>query len=613
MRSTSLASFVPSRTIGFLGLLGVIGLAGLANVGCKRSCNERMFAASNSGDDRGGSDSAKGFGAEDNGAPSAGGRAVSEADIVQYDQEGQRIYAMSKSGTLSIVNASQPGILSLSGKTALPGVPFEMYRLGNVLLVMSNGAVGPDGAVLAPRSEGAEPPAVTDASGAIVQAVDISDPTKPTPLDAFPVPGQIADSRVVGHVLYLATYESSACHGCATTARTLVTTFDVADPLLPKQVDQVAFEGPANADLNFAWSTPWKRSIAATASHLYVGGLASDASTTTDEGVIEVLDITDPTGHLTRGATITTAGPVMSRWQMDEADGYLRVVSQRGAGRTSNGEAYPDVDTFRIESSSSYVRTGHMTLELPRQEGLKTVRFDGVRAYAITFNQTDPLFTIDLSDPAKPAQKGELHMPGWVYHLEPRGERLVGLGLDRADATGNLNVTLFDVADLTNPKLLTRASFGPTHMYEDYQITNGVMAEDQDRIQKAFRVFEDGLVVVPYSDGKNLCAGVGGGVQLLRWDGDVLNKQAMLPMSGNARRALRRETDTTKEIIALSDSNITAFDIRNEDVVAQTADLVIGQCVPRDQGGYGGGDWGGDDYGGGGGRGGYDVTYGRCD
>src|SRR5262249_47475122 len=156
----------------------------------------------------------------------------------------------------------------------------------------------------------------------------------------------------------------------------------------PKKIDEASFESSSNTvSFNAAWSTPWKRSIIATTQRLYVGGLASDQTTTTDEGVIEVLDISDPAGHLVRGAKVTMAGPVMSRWQMDEKDGVLRVVSQRGAGRSQNGEKYPDVDTFRVESSSSIVRLGHMTMTLPRQEGLKTVRFDGNRAYAITFNQ----------------------------------------------------------------------------------------------------------------------------------------------------------------------------------------------------------------------------------
>ena len=515
-------------------------------------------------------------------APTAAARAIAEADIVQLDDEQDRIYAMSRSGSLAIVDARTPGKLALMGKTSLVGEPFEMYRRGDVLITMSNRAVQGDGRLYDVLPEDAPARVEDPTSGAVIAAVDVRDPARATTTATFKVPGEIADSRIVGDVLYLATYENVSCYGCAKTARTLVTTFDVSAPTAPRQIDQVAFETPASAGgFNAAWSTPWKRSIVSTPTRLYVGGLAANATTTTDEGVIEVLDITDPGGRLVRGAKVTTAGPVLSRWQMDEHEGVLRVVSQRGAGRTANGEKYPDVDTFRIESSSSLVRLGHVTMQLPRQEGLKTVRFDGARAFAITFNQTDPLFTFDLTNPAQPVQKGELTMPGWMFHLVPRGPWLLGLGLDRTDTKGNLNVSLFDVADLSRPRLVQRVSFGPTNMYEDFQITNGVLAEDQDRIQKAFRIWQDGIIAVPFSGARGSCS-AGGGIQLLDWNGaGQIGKRALLPLSGNPRRAVRRDSDAMKEVIGISDSNVTAFGLDQPDATRPLADVVIGSCVAR--------------------------------
>src|SRR6202008_3422714 len=114
-----------------------------------------------------------------------------------------------------------------------------------------------------------------------------------------------------------------------------------------------------------------------------------------------------PSGRLVPGARITVAGAILSRWQMDERAGILRVVSQKGAGRTGNGLASPEVETFQIESTQSFVPLGRMTMRLPRQEGLRTFRFDGGRAYAIPYNQTAPLFVIDLAQPQAPAQRGE--------------------------------------------------------------------------------------------------------------------------------------------------------------------------------------------------------------
>jgi uncharacterized secreted protein with C-terminal beta-propeller domain len=63
---------------------------------------------------------------------------------------------------------------------------------------------------------------------------------------------------------------------------------------------------------------------------------------------------------------------------------------------------------------------GSTAMHIPANESLRSVRFDGPRGYAITAEQMDPLFTLDLSDPTEPKQVGELEMPGWVYHGSPR-------------------------------------------------------------------------------------------------------------------------------------------------------------------------------------------------
>jgi len=145
-------------------------------------------------------------------------------------------------------------------------------------------------------------------------------------------------------------------------------------------------------------------------------------------------------------------------------------------------------------------------------------------------------------------------------------------------------------------------------------ITNGVLAEDQDRIQKAFRVFEDGLIAIPYSGGSrdgNSCNG--GGVQLVDWTKGSLTKQALLPVQGNARRAIRRDSESMKELLAVSDSNVTAFRIDDHAVSRSVADVVIGTCVTRQSsptGGMGGGWNGGSDVMGGGD---YAFDNGRCE
>lgn len=509
-------------------------------------------------------------------------RAITEADIVQVDEQRGRLYAMSRSGSLAIVDVSVPGRLALLGKARIAGEPFEMYRRGDTLLAMTNGGVRPDGSVEAPVSEESGAPVRDLSVGAIVGALDVSDPKNVRTIESYKISGQIADSRLVGNVLYLATYETGTCWQCKNGPRTLVTSFDVSAQSTLAPVDQVAYVSQSTTSSIHA---PWKRSIVVNDQRMYIGGFAERgaSSPSTAEGHIEVLDIRDPAGHLTPIGSFDTAGPITSRWQLDEYQGVVRVISQRGTGTTTNGTAYPEIETFR---TSDFAAIGATSMDLPIQEALKTVRFDGPRAYAITFRETDPLFAIDLSDPAAPRQKGELLMPGWVFHLVPKGDRLIGLGLDRRDARGNLNVSLFDVSDLWSPALIERVSFGPTGAYSDAQITSQVMAEDQNRIQKAFSISDDGLVAVPFS-GKSSCNGTDSGVQLIQLAGDRLSKRALLPISGNPRRAIRRDG----ELLAVSDSHVSSFSLARLDVAEQTAQVRIGVCTQRANAGSGGERW----------------------
>ncbi|HEY8079823.1 MAG TPA: beta-propeller domain-containing protein, partial [Labilithrix sp.] len=522
-------------------------------------------------------------------------RAIAEADIIQL--EGNLLFAMSKSGTVSVVDVSEPARLVLAGQTTIPGQPFEMYFRDGVLLAMSNAAIHSDGSAYASTDDSASDPG----AGAMVTTLDVHDPSKPQTLSTYVIPGEIADSRIVGDVLYLVTYENAQCYRCGTAPRTMLTSFDAKQPTNIQPIDQASFASTAPDAYNLPWGSAWKRSIFATDTRLYIGGHADIDPSTYDtgsepEGIIDVVDISDPGGKLAAGARLHVGGAVLSRWQMDERNGIFRVVSERGAGRTGNGVAMPDVDTFTIESTTSYVPLGHTTLALPRQEGLRTVRFDDQVAYAITYNQTDPLFTIDLSQPASPTVRGALSMPGFMFYLEPHGDRLIGLGVDRTDPNGSLNVSLFDVSNLDSPKMLQRVAFGAKDLGEDYAILNYELPEDQDRIQKAFRVFDDGLVVVPFTSSSSYydsdgCSTNASGVQMVEWQSDTLVKRALLPVSGNPRRAFEH----MGEMVTVSDSNVRSFSLARRDAALQTADLVIGSCVaktlPQGLGAVGEGDY----------------------
>jgi uncharacterized secreted protein with C-terminal beta-propeller domain len=87
-------------------------------------------------------------------------------------------------------------------------------------------------------------------------------------------------------------------------------------------------------------------------------------------------------------------------------------------------------------------------------EALYGVRFLGDRAYAVTFEQIDPLYVIDLLDPFDPFIAGELTITGFSDFLHPvNDDLLLGLG---AGGNGGVKLELFDVSNIMQP--LSRGS-----------------------------------------------------------------------------------------------------------------------------------------------------------
>jgi uncharacterized secreted protein with C-terminal beta-propeller domain len=490
----------------------------------------------------------------DDGGDSAD-RAIAEADILQV--AGDRIYTLSQYTGLSIIDASNPRSLRLEGSLRSNATPFEMYIEDGIVFAMFN----------AYSSYECDDVAGTCSwqSTSRMQAIDARDPANIVTLADYVVPGMISDSRRVGDILYLATLESGYCWGCAENdSATVLTSFDASDITALTQVDQLRI---ANEDDTYSY----QRSISVTQERIYISGQEWSNTGQPTTGSIEVVDISDPSGALVQGATIPIAGQIQSRWQMDEFDGVLRVISQPGGWGSTTP---PVLETFRVGSASDVERLAGLTIRLPNErETLRSARFDGARAYAITAEQIDPLFTFDLSDPANPRQLGELEMPGFVYHMEPRGDRMLALGFDNQSDTGSLHVSLFDVSNLEAPVLLDRVNFGG-----DW----GSFAEDQDRIHKAFTILDDsGLILVPYAGGTYDAATCnyeyGSGIQLVDFTSDTLTKRGVAEQVGSARRALLHRD----HLFGVGDNAVQTFDITDRDAPQSVARLDVARNVSQ--------------------------------
>jgi hypothetical protein len=480
-------------------------------------------------------------------------RAISEADILQLS--GDRLYALSRYNGLTVIDVSNPAQLRLEGTYSAAAEPFEMYVEDGLVYAMFNGWYS----YVCDEATGA----CTWQAESRMQAIDTRDPANIRLLADVEVPGYISDSRRVGDVLYLATEQYGYCYGCEPESNTTVSSFDVSAPTSFRLVDQLRLPSPEN-------QAGGGHSISVTDQRIYIAGY--EYSTVNYEVLpssVQVVDIADASGALQEGARFNVAGGIQSRWQMDEYDGVFRVISQPGGW---GSDRPPVVQTFQVNSSSDIVPVGSLTVQLPRaREVLQSVRFDGTRAYAITAEQRDPLFTFDLSDVSAPRQLGQLEMPGFVYHMEPRGDRVFALGYDPANPDGALNVSLFDVSDLAQPQLLSRVAFGG-----DW----GSFAEGQNQIHKAFSILPDsGLILVPFSGGSYDDAtcefDYGSGIQLVDFDRDTLTRRGIAPQVGDARRALLHRD----HLFGIGDNAVQSFDISNRDAPVAKGQLDVARNV----------------------------------
>lgn len=478
------------------------------------------------------------------------GRAIEEADIIKL--QGDTLYALSAYRGLVVVDVSNPDDLRILGRHAMYGTPFEMYVRGGMAYVMYSSFWA---YIWSDSGRGYE---WQNTSRIVV--LDVADPASIVEMGNFDLAGEISDSRIVGDVLYAVSYENGYCWRCDGGQRTTVTSLAVGDPSAIRVVDRLAY-----ADEGYGWQ---RRSVTVTPERMYVSGVNWTGDWRTSNSTIQVVDISDPTGILREGARVPVSGQIESRWQMDEFDDVLRVVSQPGWGANDT----PVVETFAVVSAAEILPLGRMAMRLPRPERLMSTRFDGNKAYAVTFQRTDPLFTIDLSDPANPVQRGELEIPGWLYYMEPRGDRLFAIGFEQT-GTSSLAVSLFDVSDLDTPTMLSRVNFGPNW---------GGMPEDQDRVHKAFRILPDlGMVLMPFSgwshDEDGWYGAYHSGVQIIDFTRDGLVKRGVLPHKGQARRAfVHRE-----RLFAVSDERIESYDFADRDRPVLADELKFARNVYR--------------------------------
>jgi uncharacterized secreted protein with C-terminal beta-propeller domain len=274
---------------------------------------------------------------------------------------------------------------------------------------------------------------------------------------------------------------------------------------------------------------------------------------------------TTPSGATTYQGSGEVPGILLNQYAMSEYDGVLRVAStiSERRGWVNSRQATEGVVTTLTEQDGALRQLGQVG-GLGRQdnESIRAVRFIGELGYIVTFRQTDPLYILDLRNPAAPKVLGELKIPGYSGYLHPIGANLLlGVGQSGLDSStptpsrgaGQIGVqfSLFDISDPASPRRIDTQTYG-----------GGSAAAEFD--PKAFLYWQPrNLIIAPTNlHGDYRGHGAFSGLVLLRANRDGLVELGRIATS-QAYGSVNRSMVIGDVVYMLSDSALQANSIDN--------------------------------------------------
>lgn len=462
-------------------------------------------------------------------------RDVVESDIWKISSD--TLYFFNQYRGLQIIDISNADSAKVKGVLPLPASGEQMYLLdaNHVVLLAQDRCYGWNG---------------SDGSRVLIVNVENNSPTI---VAALPIQGYIVESRLVGTALYVAsqTYQvtTNSAGSVIWVAGTQVSSFDLSDPAAPTAKDTLWFTGSNNT-------------IAATDVYLFV---VVTEPTNYWRSIVHCVDITAPDGTMHDLASIPTAGRVNDKFKLNLNGTVFTVVSE--VQSASGGTWATSLETFHLPDPRSagpegVIRLGH--LSLGNGERVYATRFDGDRVYVVTYRRIDPLWVVDLSDPAHPALVGELHVPGYSTFIQPLGDRLVTVGIDDTN-NWRVSVSLFDVHDPATPALLSKVALGENYSWSEANTD-----------EKAFNVMpSEHLILLPYQGYST--NGYAQRIQLIDLNRDSLAARGVIEHEFQPRRAAVHND----RIVSISGQELLSVDATDRDHPVVKDDLPLAWSVDR--------------------------------
>ena len=420
---------------------------------------------------------------------------VDEADIVKSD--GEYLYIAS-GNNLTIVKAYPAEEAAVVSKITLDGSISGIFINGNKLAIFEtaytfytlydgvavrestttseekNGTTTEDVAPEDGKTITYEPPTTS------VKVYDVSDKANPLLMRDYSIDGNYFSSRMVNDYVYV-----------VVTMYTYFTETDIALPRIQQEDDteviqatdiyycdlsdsSYTFTTIAAININNDSQEPTHETIVLGAtSGIYVSQnniyvTFPNYSYQEDETMktaVQRIKIDQQT--ITIEATGEVPGYILNQFSMDEHNGYFRVATtvHNWNIRTFAAEETTRNNVYVLDMNLNIV--GKLE-DLAPGEQIYSARFMGNKCYVVTFRNIDPLFVIDLTNPANPKVLGELKVTGYSGYLHPYDENhIIGIGKETEYDTKEdfawyqgIKISLFDVSDVSNPVEVSKFEIG---------------------------------------------------------------------------------------------------------------------------------------------------------
>ncbi|MEF2920437.1 MAG: beta-propeller domain-containing protein [Acutalibacteraceae bacterium] len=316
-----------------------------------------------------------------------------------------------------------------------------------------------------------------------VAVYDLSDISKPVKESTLTQSGNYRSSRRIDNVLYITTGYTIRNYSeieknkpesyCPTYNINGTTNCVPADSIIiSEDVDVISYTTIASIDLNSSDDFAdicsvlgSNEEVYASQKNIYVtSGYYKD-----NERKTQIKRFSIDGTEIAENGSFIVDGYLLNQFSMDEHNGYFRVVTERNQTYSGMYNSISNVTSAGLYIFDSNLELVGKTENVANGENVKSVRFDGDIAYFVTFRQTDPLFTVDLSDPTSPKILSELKIPGFSEYLHPFGNNLLlGFGREVDPESGidnGLKLTMFDVTDKTNVTEISTFIFADENSY----------------------------------------------------------------------------------------------------------------------------------------------------